>query len=574
MKLLNNTGANIYISDIGIPVPLASRGVVSITDADFNRSKDLILLVNSGKITILRDHKNINIFVKDGIDNFAISGDVIWNGEGKTKPVVRMDPGGLEKNLVIEKKRYASTLDKKYKIVKKVDSSISIEGANVILTKQTPFAIITETIFNKTELQKALYAGLIEVTEIFEPVSDESGKIDWVKENEVKKSKRNPFIVMDRKPEFNGVQCIWEGPIFDAGGYANMNRQYVINMTKMGVAVKPVLVETAVQIEEEFKNGLTKLSYTPVRSNCPKVYSTNVPGKHSGHTIAYTMMETEEKVHPSLAASMKSAQEIWVPSEWNKETFVNGGVTKNIKVMPLAIDETLYAPAEPRIFWDFPTKSYVFLSVSTWIWRKGYDVLLKAYAKAFNADDDVSLIIFTHVPLAESKKYTDIIRRDIADMAIKKLDGVLPNLTVVTSFLGASVSPLIYNSANCFALFSRGEGWGLPYCEAAASGLPIVGADHGGQKMFLNNDNSFLVKPDMVVGCHSTMLPISPFYHGMKFVSYSPKAIDEAAEKMRYVFDNREKAEEVAMKCRENLLENFVWKKSAHRVASRLREIK
>ena len=132
----------------------------------------------------------------------------------------------------------------------------------------------------------------------------------------------------------------------------------------------------------------------------------------------------------------------------------------------------------------------------------------------------------------------------------------------------------MYNSVDSFVLFSRGEGWGLPYCEAAASGLPIIGADHGGQKMFLNRDNSLLVVPDQVVGCHPSLLPVSPFYHGMKFVSYSDKAIDEAAEKMRFAYDNREKMKEMANKCRNNLLENNTWRISARRVAQRLKEIK
>jgi hypothetical protein len=91
--------------------------------------------------------------------------------------------------------------------------------------------------------------------------------------------------------------------------------------------------------------------------------------------------------------------------------------------------------------------------------------------------------------------------------------------------------------------------------------------------MFLNRDNSLLVTPDQVVGCHPSLLPISPFYHGMKFVSYSDKAIDEAAEKMRFAYENREKMKEMATKCRNGLLENNTWRYSARRVAQRLKEI-
>jgi glycosyltransferase involved in cell wall biosynthesis len=193
--------------------------------------------------------------------------------------------------------------------------------------------------------------------------------------------------------------------------------------------------------------------------------------------------------------------------------------------------------------------------------------------KAFTADDDVSLVIFAHVPAVPTDQYTEHIKKHIMSMFPGKDISKFPNLSIITSILPSSIVPLIYNSVNSFVLFSRGEGWGLPYCEAAASGLPIIGADHGGQKMFLDHENSLLVEPDLVSMCHPSLLYMTPFYKGMKFANYSEKATDDAAEKMRYAYENQDEMKIKADKCRDNLLEKFNWNKCARRVADRLKEI-
>ena len=575
MKLINNTETSIYVNDIGVAIPIRKMGIATISDELFSSSKELILLINSGKVTLSYDFNESFKFTNEGKEYISIPGSVIWAGEGKTVPQNKISGYSVsaQKDFNSMQEKFVKSLPKKYKITRKQDLNISIEKISCVLTKQNPSRILSEEEFRSSEIQRAIAVGLIQVVEVMQAQTNSSGGIVWVPATEEKSTdpQQGSVTVVDKNPEFSGVQCIWEGPILDSGGYANMNRQYVITLTKMGVAVRPILVSTAKQVEKSLEDEMTRLSYTPVNPNCPKIYATNVPGRHRGFTVAYTMMETEERVHESLARSMEVANELWVPCEWNKQTFTNGGVKKPIKVMPLAINEDLYKPADPTVVWNFPTKGYVFYSVSTWLWRKGFDVLLKAYSKAFTADDDVSLIIFTHVPGTTPDNFAKVIKNTVYDFVGGKTN--LPHLAVVTSYLDACITPRMYNSVDSFVLFSRGEGWGLPYCEAAASGLPIIGADHGGQKMFLNRDNALLVEPDQVVGCHPSLLPVSPFYHGMKFVSYSDKAIDEAAEKMRFVYENREKMKEMAVKCRTGLLENNTWRISAKRVAQRLKEI-
>jgi len=108
----------------------------------------------------------------------------------------------------------------------------------------------------------------------------------------------------------------------------------------------------------------------------------------------------------------------------------------------------------------------------------------------------------------------------------------------------------LYRSADAFALFSRGEGFGLPYCEASLCGIPVIATNHSGQTMFLKNNNSYLIDIDSV----------SPLQQGLMDVHYwdeqlfpeltSEKTIEDAQKIMRQVFEKRDG--------RNNILQKFV----------------
>lgn len=56
----------------------------------------------------------------------------------------------------------------------------------------------------------------------------------------------------------------------------------------------------------------------------------------------------------------------------------------------------------------------------------------------------------------------------------------------------------LYRSVDAFVLASRGEGWGRPFMEAMASGVPTIGTRGSGNEDFMNDGNSFLVSTTLV----------------------------------------------------------------------------
>ena len=53
--------------------------------------------------------------------------------------------------------------------------------------------------------------------------------------------------------------------------------------------------------------------------------------------------------------------------------------------------------------------------------------------------------------------------------------------------------PRLYAAADAYVMPSRGEGWGRPYMEAMAMGLPTIGSRWSGNLAFMHDGNAFLV---------------------------------------------------------------------------------
>jgi glycosyltransferase involved in cell wall biosynthesis len=556
------------IDDIGIKVPPKGKGEAFVSHEDFQSSAILLQLVANNTVNVDSIDQGIVRKSLDGKAVYSIPSTDIWGAGRKIQDLDDCDDDddGPMDELKVGPKTSNKKLNRKFRVTKNSPYSISLDSIGLVLSKQVPVLTLNEDQYYDEGVQRTIASGTVVLSEILEEHISSNGDSEWL----VAKTREGDYLDSLLAPK--GATCVhWEGPLFDGGGYANMNRQLLFHMEEMGVHVKPTMVSTLMDVEKEVKDHLISLSHNMIPIQSPKVFATNVPNYHCGRSIGYTMMETERIIHPLLVQKLKVADELWVPCEWNRRVFENSGVCGNIRVMPLGVDHRTYHPAQQSAFFDGGTNGFTFISVFNWNWRKGFDAMLKAYIRAFTDKDDVSLVMVSKY--IGQKSLSARIMKDIKECTAGERQENRPHLTLVDDVIPTFLMPRLYNSADAFCLLSRGEGWGLPYCEAASSGLPILGADHGGQQMFLNDDNATLVRPDLVVKVDKSIERISPFYHDMEFVSYSDKAINETAEKMRWMYENRDHLSEKADLCRNNILNNFTWKHAAERVARRLSEI-
>jgi glycosyltransferase involved in cell wall biosynthesis/tetratricopeptide (TPR) repeat protein len=237
--------------------------------------------------------------------------------------------------------------------------------------------------------------------------------------------------------------------------------------------------------------------------------------------------------------------EVWVPSEHNLRTFANAGVVASkLHKVPETFDPTLFDPQVSPLEVE-GLGGFVFLSVFSWIERKAWDILVRAWFDEFDAGDDVTLLLKTDPALAGPS--TDC-RREVDAFVRRRLkrDPKLgARIVVLDEQLEVSDVPRLYRSADAFVLASRGEGWGRPYMEAMAMGLPTIATGWGGHLDFMNHENSYLVDYEMVPA------PQDDWRRGQLWAEPS---VSDLRRVLRSVYEERSAAAAIGKRARADVL--------------------
>ena len=211
---------------------------------------------------------------------------------------------------------------------------------------------------------------------------------------------------------------------------------------------------------------------------------------------------TESNILPKAEINfLDDVDYVWVPSEWHLALYLRHGIESSrlfvmnepMSLLPIKnydLEKTQVGRTESE-----GTTGYRFLSVFKYEHRKGPDILLKSYWKAFSATDNVELIIRSYKPswLPGTKDLTRIFR-DFAKKNFNKRLEELPKVTWIRENLSRKEMFALYKSVSSFVLPTRGEGWCLPCVEAMASGLPIIVTNYSGPLSYLNASFSYPIK--------------------------------------------------------------------------------
>jgi glycosyltransferase involved in cell wall biosynthesis len=130
-------------------------------------------------------------------------------------------------------------------------------------------------------------------------------------------------------------------------------------------------------------------------------------------------------------------------------------------------------------------KGYYFCSVGNLRKIKGYDLLLKAFYKAFKDNDEVFLRIAGSGPL----------KKELEQLSQELL------LTQKIEFLGSLKKDQVYKlleNSDCFVSSSLFETFGVSIIEALFSGLPVIATRCGGPEDTIDETNGILVPPNDV----------------------------------------------------------------------------
>lgn len=194
----------------------------------------------------------------------------------------------------------------------------------------------------------------------------------------------------------------------------------------------------------------------------------------------------EESLFPKTFATgfNQELDGLTVMSSYVLKTMQDNGVGLPMAVVGLGVDHMLRVPSDPDPSPASSGRGFRFLHVSSCFPRKGLDVLLKAYGRAFSAKDDVSLVIKTF-PNPHN---------EAAAMVRAFLQGPdAPDVILIDDDIGPSRLLTLYRESHCLVAPSRGEGFGLPMAEAMALKIPVITTGFGGQTDFCTPNTAWLI---------------------------------------------------------------------------------
>jgi glycosyltransferase involved in cell wall biosynthesis/tetratricopeptide (TPR) repeat protein len=355
---------------------------------------------------------------------------------------------------------------------------------------------------------------------------------------------------------------VWCGPLLDPSGYGEESRHLLFALEGEGVNPAaqsiPWSDDLALLTMDE-RAMIDEIALRPVKQGFCQIIH-NFPHCYNRHlsadvAIGRTMFETD-RLPQKWVDCCNKMDYIWVPSEFNKRTFEQAGVAKEkLVVVPECIEVSPYRrTANSKLAEEIrKEKRYTFLSIFDWTLHKGWDVLLRAFHSEFEKDDQVQLIL----KVWSTNGYTqqDLVEQ-AAEFASKELAwDILSDERVrfVSDRLNLEEMASLYQLVDCYVLPSRGEGWGRPYMEAMATGLPVIATNWSGNTEFMSPTNSYLIDyrlEDVPERAWREVLT----YRGHRWAEPS---LGHLKTLMREVYENPDKARLIGVKAAGDIAKNY-----------------
>ncbi len=197
-----------------------------------------------------------------------------------------------------------------------------------------------------------------------------------------------------------------------------------------------------------------------------------------GKYTAYPFFELN-RFNDTEISQIRIPDQIFVTCEWAKKIVEQ--YRDNVKVVPLGIDPTIFYPRpKPE------SKTFVVANFGKWEKRKGHDVLVEIFNRAFTHKDNVQLWMFPNNPFLtppQVKQWeTDYLQSDLGYKI--KIHGRITTHAKLASYMAKT-------DLGIFP--SRAEGWNLELLEMMAMGKPVITTNYSAHTEYCDKDNAMLV---------------------------------------------------------------------------------
>ena len=269
--------------------------------------------------------------------------------------------------------------------------------------------------------------------------------------------------------------------------------------------------------------------------------------------VGFTMLEVDGFPREWVEQA-NEMDEIWVPSEFNRQGMLASGLRRPIHIIPLGVDTASFHPQARRM--SNPAGEFVFFANFEWGERKDPWLLLRAFNDTFRADEPVRLLckISNRDPQLKLKE-------EIRSLRLKPSGGKISYLLNL-DFPHAQL-PMLYRSADCYLAVSRGEGWDMPLMEAMACGLPTIASDWSSHTEFVHDSIAYRLK---IAGLIPAIAKC-PYYEGFHWARADEEHLRTL---LRHVYENQDEARAKGAAAAREMAAKWTWRNAAEKIAKRL----
>lgn len=378
------------------------------------------------------------------------------------------------------------------------------------------------------------------------------------------------FIPLDRLGLSSKlISVVWEGSYMDLSSLSHVNRYFTEQLMKMPqiklTCVGPNTLSKNLESIPELKNMLNRLSHrapADTQITIRHIWPPNWQPPPQGKWVLIQPWEFGA-LPKEWVQNLQNVDEIWAPTDFVKREYVESGVPENkIVVVPNGIDPHQFHP-DVKPFKLATNKKFKFLFLGGTIHRKAPDILLKSYLKAFNAADDVCLVV---KDFGSKGLYAGQTNENLFREAQKTPNA--PEIVYFEEMLSADDIASLYTACDCLVYPYRGEGFALPVLEALACGLPVLVTEGGATDDFVTKDFGWFIP--------SLIKPIGHAvgHHQLVKEGWMLEPDEEAlAMQMRWIAQHPAEARTKGLAASQHVRQYWTWEKAAALAASRLQAL-
>lgn len=375
-----------------------------------------------------------------------------------------------------------------------------------------------------------------------------------------------------RKPSKDGpeTEVILSGPFFEHTSLARINREIAANLLESpGITLRldpsalssqpPQVFPGSSLLEPAVLRHVSNPQLT-IRHQWPPDFRRPQQGKLS------VILPWEYGAIPRawITQIQRNVDELWAPSTFVRDVLVRCGVNRDrVTVIPNGVDTRIFTPEGP-ILRPQGARKFVFLFVGGAIRRKGVDLLIEAYKSAFDAGEDVSLVL--SLSGAAGAYQHNSLTQQLAETA--RTPGS-PHVQFLFETLDDTTLASLYRGCDAFILPYRGEGFGMPLLEAMACGRTVITTARGPSRDFCSKQNAYLVS------AREELVDDEPPPLGElvgDFTWFEPD-LAELVRTMRYAYDHPEETARRGRCAAKSVRDKYSWPRISNIYRERVLEI-